>query len=59
MGTTIIVEYVEAKFDEERLLLPASASFTLRTRAQSVITVVAKTHYYWAAQAMTAASMAR
>lgn len=58
MCATIILENVEAKFDEERLLVPASPSFTLKDEVKSVITVVAKTHHYWTAHAIqqTAAS---
>jgi hypothetical protein len=46
---TIILENVEARCDEERLLVPADASFTLEDQVKSVITVVAKTHHYWSA----------
>jgi hypothetical protein len=46
---TIILENVEARVEEERLLIPAHPSFTLEDQVKSVITVVAKTHHYWAA----------
>jgi hypothetical protein len=46
---TIILENVEARCDEERLLVPADRSFTLADQVKSVITVVAKTHHYWSA----------
>jgi hypothetical protein len=46
---TIILENVEARCDEERLLVPADPSFTLEDQVKSVITVVAKTHHYWSA----------
>jgi sirohydrochlorin cobaltochelatase len=46
---TIILENVEARCDEERLLVPADASFELVDQVKSVITVVAKTHHYWSA----------
>lgn len=59
MCATIILENVEAKFDEERLLVPASPSFTLKDEVKSVITVVAKTHHYWTAHAIQQTSAAR
>jgi sirohydrochlorin cobaltochelatase len=46
---TIILENVEARSDEERLLVPADSSFALEDQVKSVITVVAKTHHYWSA----------
>jgi sirohydrochlorin cobaltochelatase len=46
---TIILENVEARCDEERLLVPAASSFALADQVKSVITVVAKTHHYWSA----------
>jgi hypothetical protein len=46
---TIILENVDARCDEERLLVPAAPSFTLADQVKSVITVVAKTHHYWSA----------
>jgi sirohydrochlorin cobaltochelatase len=48
---TIILENVDARCDEERLLVPADPSFTLSDQVKSVITVVAKTHHYWSAHA--------
>jgi sirohydrochlorin cobaltochelatase len=48
---TIILENVDARCDEERLLVPAHASFALTDQVKSVITVVAKTHHYWSAHA--------
>lgn len=59
MCATIILENVEAKFDEERLLVPASPSFTLKDEVKSVITVVAKTHHYWTAHALQQAAATR
>ena len=59
MCATIILENVEAKFDEERLLVPASPSFTLKDEVKSVITVVAKTHHYWTAHAIQQAAATR
>ena len=48
MCACILLENVEARMDDEgRLLVPASASFTLKDQVKSVITVVAKVHHYW------------
>ncbi len=44
---TIILENVAARCEEERLLVPASASFSIEDEVKSVVTVVAKTHHYW------------
>jgi hypothetical protein len=44
---TIILENVDARCEEERLLVPADPSFRLMDEVKSVITVVAKTHHYW------------
>ena len=49
LAATILLENVEARFDEERLLVPAHESFTLKNEVKSVVTVVAKTHHYWQA----------
>jgi hypothetical protein len=46
---TIILENVDARCDDERLLVPAHPSFALTDQVKSVITVVAKTHHYWSA----------
>jgi hypothetical protein len=46
---SIILENVDARCDEERLLVPADPGFALEDQVKSVITVVAKTHHYWAA----------
>jgi sirohydrochlorin cobaltochelatase len=46
---TIILENVDARVEEERLLVPAHPSFTLEDQVKSVITVVAKTCHYWSA----------
>jgi sirohydrochlorin cobaltochelatase len=45
----IILENVEARCEEKRLLLPASPDFDLKNEVKSVITVLAKTHHYWQA----------
>jgi len=44
---TIILENVAARCEEERLLVPASASFRIEDEVKSVVTVVAKTYHYW------------
>jgi hypothetical protein len=46
---TILLENVEARCDEERLLLPADPSFRLKEEVKSVVTVLAKTAHYWQA----------
>ena len=43
----IILENVEARLDEDRLLLPAGAGYRLKDEVKSIVTVVAKTHHYW------------
>jgi len=45
----IILENVEARVDEDRLLLPAGPGYTLKDEVKSIVTVVAKTHHYWQA----------
>lgn len=45
----IILENVDARCEEERLLLPAGPDFELTDQVKGVITVVAKTHHYWQA----------
>ena len=48
MCACILLENVDARLDdEERLLVPAAPSFTLKDEVKSVITVVAKVHHYW------------
>lgn len=60
LAASIILENVDARCDEERLLVPASPAFTLKNEVKSVITVVAKCNHYWqahiAAQESAAAS---
>jgi sirohydrochlorin cobaltochelatase len=46
---TIILENVEARVDEDRILLPASPAYRLEDEVKSIITVLAKTHHYWQA----------
>jgi hypothetical protein len=45
----IILENVEARLDEDRLLLPAGSGYRLEDEVKSIVTVVAKTHHYWQA----------
>jgi len=49
MAAATILENVDARCDEERLLVPADPSFRLKDEVKSVITVAAKTHHYWRA----------
>ncbi|HUO65649.1 MAG TPA: hypothetical protein VMT97_18160 [Terriglobales bacterium] len=46
---TIILENVEARIEEDRLLVPAGPEYQLEDEVKSIITVVAKTHHYWRA----------
>lgn len=57
LAAAIILENVDARFDEERLLVPASPSFALTDEVKSVIVVVAKTHHYWLEHVGSAASV--
>jgi hypothetical protein len=59
MAASIILENVEARFDGDRLLVPASETFALADQVKSVITVVAKTHHYWIEHVLTQELMAR
>ncbi len=53
MCACVILENVDARLDEEdRLLVPASADFTLKDQVKSVITVVAKVAHYWQMHAL-------
>ena len=49
MCAAIILENVDARVAEERLLVPAGPDFELKDQVKSIITVVAKTHHYWQA----------
>src|SRR4029453_3099039 len=46
----IILENVEARVEEDRLLLPAGPGYTLKDEVKSIITGIAKTHHYWQGQ---------
>ncbi len=53
MCACIILENVDARLDaDDRLLVPASADFTLKDQVKSVITVVAKVAHYWQMHAL-------
>ena len=45
----IILENIDARVDDDRLLLPAGPGYTLKDEVKSLVTVVAKTHHYWQA----------
>jgi len=49
MCAAIILENVDARVEDDRLLLPAGPGYTLKDEVKSIITVVAKTHHYWQA----------
>jgi hypothetical protein len=49
MCAAIILENVDARVEDDRLLVPAGPAYTLEDEVKSVITVVAKTHHYWQA----------
>lgn len=54
MATAIALENVEARADEDRIVLPAGAGWRIEDEVKSIITVVAKTHHYWQAHVMGA-----
>jgi Ni2+-binding GTPase involved in maturation of urease and hydrogenase len=56
MANAIVLENVEARAEEDRLLLPAGPGYRLDDEVKSVITVVAKTHHYWDAHVVSDAS---
>jgi hypothetical protein len=49
MCAAIILENVDARVDEDRLMVPAGPDYELKDQVKSIITVVAKTHHYWQA----------
>src|SRR5213594_4366571 len=55
MCAAIILENVDARVEEERLVLPAGPDYRLKDEVKSIITVVAKTHHYWEAHVTGAA----
>ena len=54
MATAIALENVEARADEDRVVLPAGPGYRIEDEVKSIITVVAKTHHYWQAHVMGA-----
>lgn len=48
LGAAIALENVEVRVEDDRLLLPSGPRFRLEDEVKSIITVVAKTHHYWA-----------
>ena len=53
LASAIVLENVDARADEDRLLLPAGPSYRLDDQVKSVITVLAKTHHYWDAHVVS------
>jgi sirohydrochlorin cobaltochelatase len=49
LAAAIVLENVEARADEDRLLLPVGPAYRLENEVKSLVTVVAKTCHYWAA----------
>lgn len=47
LAAVIILENVEARFDDDWLFVPGDAGFHLKDQVKSIITVVAKCHHYW------------
>ena len=52
----IILENVDARMDDDRLLVPAGPDYRLKDEVKSIVTVVAKTHHYWDAHASGSAT---
>jgi sirohydrochlorin cobaltochelatase len=49
LRAAIVLENVEARAEDDRLLLPAGPGYRLEDEVKSIVTVVAKTHHYWSA----------
>jgi Ni2+-binding GTPase involved in maturation of urease and hydrogenase len=47
IAAAVVVENVEARADDDRVLLPLGAGYRLENEVKSLVTVVAKTHHYW------------
>jgi Ni2+-binding GTPase involved in maturation of urease and hydrogenase len=47
LAAAIVLENVEARAEDDRLLLPAGPNYRLENEVKSIVTVVAKTHHYW------------
>ena len=58
LAAAIVLENVEARAEEDRLLLPVGPSYRLENEVKSIVTVVAKTHHYWDAHLATEAAPA-
>jgi len=54
MAKAIALENVEARAEEDRVVLPAGPGYRIEDEVKSIITVVAKTHHYWQAHVMGA-----
>ena len=54
MADAIVLENVEARAEDDRIVLPAGRGYRLDDEVKSIITVVAKTHHYWQAHVMGA-----
>ena len=48
LAAAIAPENVEVRVEDDRVLLPAGPGFRLEDEVKSIVTVVAKTHHYWA-----------
>jgi Ni2+-binding GTPase involved in maturation of urease and hydrogenase len=60
LAGAIVLENVEARFEDDRLLIPAGPGYRLDNEVKSIVTVVAKTHHYWDAHlAVAPAATAR
>ena len=51
LGAAIVLENVEARVEDDRVLVPAGPRLQLEDQVKSVVTVVAKTHHYAAIHA--------
>lgn len=49
LAAVIILENVDARADEERVLVPVGPDYQLADQVKSLVTVVAKTAHYWQA----------
>jgi Ni2+-binding GTPase involved in maturation of urease and hydrogenase len=59
LAAAIVLENVEARAEDDRLLLPAGPGYRLENEVKSIITVVAKTHHYWDAHLIADAVVPR
>lgn len=48
MAAALALENVEARFDDQRLLVPASPMFLLDGEVSAVVVAITKAHRYWA-----------